>query len=99
MTETRYHELLGRLLDDSLSDPDAEALRDELARNPDRLRDVREHLMLSEFLSQEQVPHRAADAFWEGIRASLDADASVKTSNRRSLAFRAAALLAAVGIA
>ncbi|MDR3622618.1 MAG: hypothetical protein P4L85_24920 [Paludisphaera borealis] len=103
MTETRYHELLGRLLDDSLSDPDAEALRDELACNPDRLRDVREHLMLSEFLSQEQAPHRAADAFWEGIRANLDADAPVRTSSRRSFALRAAAvaaaLLAAVGIA
>jgi hypothetical protein len=107
MTETRYHELLGRLLDDSLSEPDAAALRDELERNPERLRDVREHLMLSEFLSQERAPHRSAEAFWDGVRARLGAgspltETAARSPNHRKLALRAAliaaGLLAAIAL-
>lgn len=71
MTETRYQELLGQLLDGSLSDLDAEELCRELEHAPDRLRNVREHLMLSELLAQEHSPQRGPEAFWEGIQARI----------------------------
>lgn len=71
MTEARYHELLGHLLDGPLSEADAEELRRELECDPDRFRDVREHLMFSELLAQEHAPHRAPEAFWQGVQSRL----------------------------
>jgi hypothetical protein len=75
MTETRYHELLGRLLDGSICESDAEELCRELERDPDRLRNVREHLLLSELLAQEHAPSRAPEAFWQGIQSRIRAEA------------------------
>ncbi|WP_406699292.1 hypothetical protein V5E97_10505 [Singulisphaera sp. Ch08] len=77
MTETRYHELLGQLLDGSLSEADAEELRWELERDPDRLRDVRGHLMFSDLLAQEHTPGRSAEAFWQGIQSRLSVETGV----------------------
>ncbi|SIN71324.1 hypothetical protein SAMN05444166_0344 [Singulisphaera sp. GP187] len=73
MTGARYHELLGQLLDGSLSEADAGELRRELESDPDRFRDVREHLMLSDLLAQELAPHRAPEAFWQGVQSRLNA--------------------------
>lgn len=74
MTKARYSELLGRLLDGPLSEADAEELRRELAHNPDRLRDVREHLMFSDLLAQELTPQRSHESFWQGIQTRLGAE-------------------------
>lgn len=75
MTETRYHELLGQLLDGSLSESDAEELCRGLEHDPDRLRNVREHLMLSDLLAQDLTPHRAPEVFWQGVQSRIQAEA------------------------
>ncbi len=73
MTESRYHELLGRVLDGGLSEADAGELRRGLEADPARLRDLREHLTLWELWAQEQSPRRGADAFCQGFQARLRA--------------------------
>ena len=74
MTEMRYHELLGRLLDDALSEAEADELRSGLESEPSRLRDLREHLVLWELWAQEQAPSRGAEAFCRGFQAQLQAE-------------------------
>jgi hypothetical protein len=71
MTEARYHELLGRMLDSRLSEADADELRRGLETEPARLRDLREHLTLWELLAQEHSPDRGADAFRRQFEARL----------------------------
>lgn len=78
MTETRYQELLGQLLDGSLSLADAEALCRALENDPERLRNVREHLMLSELMAQAHAPHRSPEALWQGIQARIHAESESK---------------------
>jgi hypothetical protein len=51
MTEARYHELLGRMLDSRISEADADELRHGLETDQARLRDLREHLTLWELCS------------------------------------------------
>jgi hypothetical protein len=74
MTEARYHELLGQLLDGSLSEGEPEEMRQELERDPGRLQDVREHLMFSDLLAQEHSPHRSAETFWYAVQSRLGAE-------------------------
>ncbi len=76
MTEARYHELLGQMLDGSLSGAEADELRDGLAVDPARLRDLREHLMLWDLWSQEHTPQRGAEAFTQAFQLRLHAEAS-----------------------
>ncbi len=76
MTEARYHELLGQLLDGVLSEAEAEEMRQELERDPSRLHEVREHLMFSDLLAQEHSPHRTAESFWRTLQTRLDTDAN-----------------------
>lgn len=90
MTEARYQELLGRLLDGSLAEGDAEELRRGLERDPDRLRDVREHLMFSDLLGQAQNPHRSPEDFWSGVRSRLAGDVPAGADPGTSMAPRAA---------
>ena len=71
MTEARYHELLGRILDSRISEADAEELRRGLETDPARLRDLREHLTLWELWAQENSPDRGADAFRRRFEARL----------------------------
>ena len=106
MTEARYHELLGRLLDGEPSEAEAEELRGKLERDPTRLRDLGEQLALSEMIAHELDPKRTADAFWLGIRSRLDAgepvDSAGPASRRvrlRLAAAAAAVVLAGVGLA
>ena len=74
MTEARYHELLGQLLDGSLSEGEPEEMRQELERDPGRLQDVREHLMFSDLLAQEHSPNRSAETFWYAVQSRLGAE-------------------------
>jgi hypothetical protein len=103
MTEARYHELLGRLLDGDPSEAEVEELRRELERDPARLRDLGDHLAFSEILAHELDPGRTPDAFWEGVRSQLNAGPPAGTASRRVrlrlAAGMAACILAAVGIA
>ena len=74
MTEARYHELLGQLLDGALSGAEAEELRRCLEAEPRRIRDLREHLGLWELWGQEQSPRRSAEAFCRDFQARLQAE-------------------------
>jgi negative regulator of sigma E activity len=74
MTEARYHELLSQLLDGSLTEAEAEEMRQELERDPRRLQHVREHLMFSEVLAQEHSPHRSAETFCLSVHSRLGAE-------------------------
>jgi hypothetical protein len=74
MTEARYHELLGRMLDSRISEADAEELRRGLETDQARLRDLREHLTLWELCAQEHLPDRGADAFRKRFEARLMAE-------------------------
>ena len=74
MTEARYHELLGRMLDGRISEADAGELRRGLETDHARLRDLREHLTLWELCAQEQSPDRGADAFRQRFEARLMAE-------------------------
>jgi hypothetical protein len=74
MTEARYHELLGRMLDGRISEAGAEELRRGLETDQARLRDLREHLTLWELCAQEQSPDRGADVFRQRFDARLMAE-------------------------
>jgi len=67
MTEARYHELLGQMLDSGLTDADAEELRRGLEAEPGRIRDLREHLILWDLCAQEPESPRGSDAFCRGF--------------------------------
>lgn len=106
MTEARYHELLGRLLDGEPSEAEAEELRRELERDPALLRDLGEQLALSEMIAHELDPKRTADAFWLGVQSRIDAGEPAVSAGPpprrgwlRLAAAVAACTLAAVGIA
>jgi hypothetical protein len=77
MIEARYHELLSQLLDGSLSEAEAEEMRQELERDPRRLQDVREHLIFSDVLAQEHSPHRSAETFWHAVHSRLGAETEI----------------------
>jgi|GEM_PF-1626908 len=72
MTEARYHELLGLLLDGSLTESEALELRRGLEHSPDRLRSTREALMFSDLLGQALTPSREPNTFWHGIESRLE---------------------------
>ena len=106
MTEARYHELLGRLLDGEPSQADVDELRGEVERDPALLRDLADHLALSEVIAHELDPRRTADAFWQGVRSRLDAGEPAAPAGPASRRLRlplaaaiAACALAAVGVA
>src|SRR5205823_14086112 len=75
MNEERYHELLGRLLDDELDSTQGRELADWLPQNPDRRSDVQQHLMLWDLFSQQYQVERTADAFVEACKTRIVAEA------------------------
>lgn len=108
MTEARYNELVDRLLDGTISAVDAQELRQELERDPARLRDVRDNLILVEISAQEYDPNHSAGAFWQGVRSRLNDTASPPApaveprpwrGYVRLVAGLAASLLVAAGVA
>jgi hypothetical protein len=74
MTDARYQELLSQLLESTLSETDAGELRLGLEDEPQRMRDLREHLVLWELWAQEQSDHRSAEAFNRGFQMRLHAE-------------------------
>ena len=71
MIESRYHELLERMLEGRITEAEAKELRRRLQADPARLRDLREHLTLWELWAQEQSPERGADVFRRRFEARL----------------------------
>jgi len=63
MKAARYHELLGRLLEDNLSTSEAEELAYALKSSHTLRQDLRRHLVLWEMWSQYQSPERSATRF------------------------------------
>ena len=75
MNEERYHELLGRLLDDELDSTQGRELADWLPRNPDLRSDVKHHLQLWDLFSQQCRRERTADTFVESCKTRIAAGA------------------------
>lgn len=81
MTDERFHELLGKLLDDALSGEEQAELCRGLERRPELKKEVRGQLALWEVWSQQVNPARSANAFaakwraWEEAEQSRDAEA------------------------
>jgi len=74
MNVARYEELLGRLFEGELSEPEAAELAQELSANPGRQHDLQRHLMLWEVWSQHQAPERSAEAFVAAWKTRLRAE-------------------------
>src|SRR5688572_14213478 len=88
MNSQRYQELLGRLLEGELSDAEAEELAAGLKDRPELQRDLRSHLVLWEFWSQQHTPERSSDSFLNAWKTRLrveaeDADAFAETMRPR----------------
>jgi len=74
MNDARYPELLGRLLEGELSEPEAGELAGELRARPELQHDLQRHLVLWEVWSQHQTPERSADAFVAAWKTRLRAE-------------------------
>jgi hypothetical protein len=67
----RYQELLGRLFEGELSGSESEELVHALEKSPELRRDLRQHLVLWEAWSQDQLPERSAEAFIRACKTRL----------------------------
>jgi len=76
MNDSRYQELLGRVLDDEIAATELEELVQGLRGQPDRLADVRSQLALWDHFSQQHRPERSADAFVASWQTRLTAESS-----------------------
>jgi hypothetical protein len=74
MNNARYPELLGRLLEGELSEPDVTELARELSASPALQHDLHRHLVLWEVWSQHQTPERSAEAFAAAWKTRLRAE-------------------------
>jgi hypothetical protein len=74
MNAERYEELLGRLLEGELPEPEAVELAQELSANPGLQLDLQRHLVLWEVWSQYQTPERSAEAFVAAWKTRLRAE-------------------------
>src|SRR5688572_25411082 len=88
MNSQRYQELLGRLLEGELSDAEAEELAAGLKDRPEMQRDLRSHLVLWKFWSQQHTPERSSDTFLNAWKTRLrvereDADAFAAATRSR----------------
>lgn len=71
MNSPRYQELLEHLLEGELSDREAEELAVALRERPELRRDLRSHLVLWEFWSQQHAPERSSEAFLNAWKTRL----------------------------
>lgn len=71
MSPERYQELLGRLLEQELSHEEAQELAAAL-RDPQLLRDLRQHLVIWDLWSQSQAPERSSEAFLKACITRLN---------------------------
>jgi len=74
MNPARYQDLLGRLLEGELSEPEAGELARELGARPELQLDLQQHLALWEVWSQHQAPERSAEAFVAAWKTRLRAE-------------------------
>jgi YVTN family beta-propeller protein len=68
MSETRFEELLGRLLEGDIASSEAEELAHALELRPDLRLNLRRHLVLWEVWSQAQSEERSEEAFVRALR-------------------------------
>jgi hypothetical protein len=73
MSPARYEELLGRLLEQELSEEDARELARGLREDAALREDLRRHLLLWELWSQSQSAERSAEAFLNSFKTRLRA--------------------------
>jgi len=85
MNQPRYDELLGRVLDDEITSAELAELGKDLRGQPDRLADLRFHLVLWEVFSQQRRPERSADAFVASWRTRLAAETQAATFVERTV--------------
>jgi hypothetical protein len=74
VTDARFEELVQRVLDDELTEPEVAELAAELRARPARQVELREHLAVWELWSQQLSPERSAEAFLAACRTRLAAD-------------------------
>jgi hypothetical protein len=74
MNSARYEELLGRLLEGELSEPEAEEMAGGLDERETLREDLWRHLALWELWSQQQAPERSPDAFVRAWKMRLRAE-------------------------
>ena len=74
MNNARYPELLGRLLEGELSEPEAGELARELSACPELQCDLHRHLVVWELWSQHQAPERSEEAFVAAWKTRLRAE-------------------------
>jgi hypothetical protein len=85
MNQERYEELVGRVLDDEASSIEVAELEHGLRGQPQRLEDFQCHLVLWELWSQECRRERSAEAFVEGWRTRLAAEAQADSFVERTV--------------
>jgi hypothetical protein len=74
VSDARYHQLLGRLLDGELPAPELEELARMVEARPDLQKDLRQHLELWERCSQKYAPERSPEAFCAAWHTRLRAE-------------------------
>lgn len=74
MTAERFEALVQRLLDRELESAEVDELAAELRENPERRREVREHLVLWELWAQRQSAQRSEEVFLAAFRTRLRAE-------------------------
>jgi hypothetical protein len=79
VSNARYDELVGRLLDGELAAAEAEELVALVRSRPELRRDLRRHLQLWELWSQQHAPERTAEAFVAAFRTRLRAESEGET--------------------
>lgn len=67
MNEANFNELLSRLVDDSLTPEEVEALASFLKEHPEFVPEVRSHLKLADLISQEYDPSRSGISFMKSL--------------------------------
>ena len=72
--EKRFHELLGLLLDDEISESQTRDLVSLVKSNPDFSRELRQHLAMDSRLAQHENESRGADKFVASIEAAVSAE-------------------------
>jgi ferric-dicitrate binding protein FerR (iron transport regulator) len=85
MNQERYETLVGRVLDDEASSIEVAELEHGLRDQPERAEDFQSHLVLWELWSQECRPERSAEAFVEGWRTRLAAEAQADAFVERTV--------------
>jgi hypothetical protein len=75
MSDARYDELLGRLLDHDLSETEAAELAALASRRPEGRSDVRQHLRMWDLFEQQHAEERSTEAFVRAWRMRLTAEA------------------------